>query len=61
MFSQSVIDNMSVLEKVKKIKQLTYSLENNVQDNPEDAQDYLNAMIIIAQSLSQDIEDYLED
>ena len=61
MFSQSVIDNMSVLEKVKKIKQLTYSLENNVQDNPEDAQDYLNALINIAQSLSQDIEDYLED
>lgn len=60
MFSQSSLDSMSIEDLVKKIRSMTYSLENHL-DNPLDAWNYCNALINLSESLRDRIDEQVED
>lgn len=60
MFSQSSIDSMSIDDLIATIRSMAREVENRI-DNPYDAQDYCNALINLAQELSERIECVLED
>jgi hypothetical protein len=61
MFSQTVIDNMSVIELVSKIKLLSVQIDNHIQDDPHTALDYCNAVKVLTDKLAESIEDYIAD
>ena len=60
MLSQSVLDKMSPQELVSKIRSLTYSIDNVVEIDPNDALDYINTLVLVAQDLQERVESYCE-
>lgn len=60
MFSQSSIDSMSVTDLVRKIRTIANEVENRIND-PQDAYDYSNALILLSENLRDRIDEVLED
>lgn len=60
MLSQSVLDSMSPQELVSKIRSLTYSIDNLVEMDPNDALDYINSLVLVAQDLQERVGCYAE-
>lgn len=60
MLSQSMLDSMSPQELVTKIRSLTNSLDDVVAMDPNDALDYINTLILVAQDLQERVADYAE-
>ena len=60
MFSQSVIDSMSVTELTELVGRIAREVDSRI-DDPQDALDYCNALINLAGSLQERIEEVLED
>lgn len=60
MLSQSVLKSMSPQELVTKIRSLTSSLDDVVAMDPNDALDYINTLILVAQDLQERVSDYAD-
>ena len=60
MFSQSIIDSMSVADLVRKIRTIANEVETRI-GNPEDALDYCHALTNLSQNLTDRVEMVLED
>lgn len=60
MFSQSSIDSMSVTDLVRLIRNIANEVENRI-DDPQDAYDYSNALILLSENLRDRIDEVLED
>jgi hypothetical protein len=61
MFSQGSIDSMSVDELAKTIRSFAIEVCNRYDSNAHDALDYANALRSLTDSLTERLEDYLED
>lgn len=60
MFSQSQINNMSIIDLVETIRKLTHSLDKCI-DQPYQAIDYCQAIEILSNELTVRVENYMHE